>query len=52
MMDQKFCDERHDGINRVMSRIESKVDTLVWKVLGVTVAIVGLLFTAMKLVGQ
>jgi hypothetical protein len=41
MMDQKFCDERHDGINRVMSRIESKVDTLIWKVL----------FTAIKLVG-
>lgn len=50
MVEDKLCDERHLEINRLLIRIECKVDTLIWKVLGVTVALIGLLFTAIKLV--
>jgi hypothetical protein len=50
MLNDNLCNERHDGINRSLVRIENKVDTLIWKLLGAVIALVGLLLAGLKLV--
>lgn len=49
-MDEKLCDERHAKIDGALERIETKLDWTIWKMVGLMIAVIALIFAGIKFV--